>query len=340
MTFAIAFVVAAVTTPLLAFVAARAGLVDQPRGDELKIHPRPVPVSGGVAVVAGALVAVLVAGSVGWAIVAAILLSLAVGLLDDVWPIPPWIRFVLQAGTGALLVAGGLVVAPLGPLAGAGTIFLVLLCSNAVNIVDGQDGLAGGLGAIAAGGLAGASMLAGGGGGPALAVAGGLTGFVAWNFPRARVFLGNGGAYATGTGLAGLAATLSETAGWPGLLAAGLCVGPFAAELSFTVLRRLGSPGTLTTGDRLHSYDLLAEKVGRSGSTLVFWGIGAASAGLGVLVVGLTGPAGAAIVAAAALVAAVAGLVLWRQRGLRRPHQDSYAEGRMRAQPSPPTVRP
>jgi UDP-GlcNAc:undecaprenyl-phosphate/decaprenyl-phosphate GlcNAc-1-phosphate transferase len=340
MTFVIALAVAAVATPVVAVAARRAGLVDRPDGDDLKIHPRPVPLSGGVAVVAGALVAVLVADSIGWAVVAAILVALAVGLVDDRWPLPPWIRLALQAGAGVLLVAGGIEVEPLGPLAGAGTVLLVLLCANAVNMTDGQDGLAGGLGAIAAGGLAGTSILAGGGGGPALAVAGGLTGFVVWNFPRARVFLGNGGAYAAGTALAGLAAALSETAGWPGVLAAGMCVGPFAAELSFTVLRRLGSRETLTAGDRLHSYDLLARRVGRSASTLLFWAAGSASAGLGLLVVELTGPAGAAVVAAAAAVAVAAGLVLWKQRDLRRRHQEPYAEGRMRAQPSPPTVTP
>jgi UDP-N-acetylmuramyl pentapeptide phosphotransferase/UDP-N-acetylglucosamine-1-phosphate transferase len=340
MTFAIALGVAAVATPVLAVIARAVGHVDRPDGDDLKIHRRAVPLSGGVAVVAGALVAILVAGGVGWAIASAILVALVSGLVDDRRPLPPWIRLGLQAGAGILLVAGGIRVDPLGPLAEAGTVLLVLLCANAVNVMDGQDGLAGGLGAIAAGGLAGASILAGGVAGPGLALAGGLTGFLVWNFPRARVFLGNGGSYAAGTALAGLAAVLSETAGWPGLLAAGLCVGPFAAELSFTVLRRLGSRETLTAGDRLHSYDLLAQRVGRTASTLVFWAVGAASAGLGLLVVGLSGPAGAAIVAGAAAVALAAGLVLWKQSDLRRRYQDPYAEGRMRAHPSPPTVRP
>jgi UDP-N-acetylmuramyl pentapeptide phosphotransferase/UDP-N-acetylglucosamine-1-phosphate transferase len=340
MTFAIALGVAAVATPLLALIARAAGHVDRPDGDDLKIHRRAVPLSGGVAAVAGTLVAILVAGAVGWAIASAILVALVSGLVDDRRPLPPWIRLGLQAGAGVLLVAGGIRVDPLGPLAEAGTVLLVLLCANAVNMMDGQDGLAGGLGAIAAGGLAGASILAGGDAGPGLALAGGLTGFLVWNFPRARVFLGNGGAYAAGTALAGLAALLSETAGWPGLLAAGLCMGPFAAELSFTVLRRLGSRETLTAGDRLHSYDLLAGRVGRTASTLVFWAVGAASSGLGLLVVGLSGPAGAAIVAAAAAMTLAAGLVLWKQADLRRRHQDPYAEGGMRAHPSPPTVRP
>jgi UDP-GlcNAc:undecaprenyl-phosphate GlcNAc-1-phosphate transferase len=340
MTFAIAVVVAAIATPLLAMAARAIGHVDRPDGEGLKIHRRAVPLAGGVAAIAGALAAILVVEGVAWAIVSAILLALVSGLVDDRRPLPPWIRLGLQAGAGMLLVAGGIRVEPLGPLAAAGTVVLVLLCSNAVNMMDGQDGLAGGLAAIAAGGLAGASVLAGGDGGPALAVAGGLTGFVVWNFPGARVFLGNGGAYAAGTALAGLAAALSGTAGWPGILAAGLCVGPFAAELSFTVLRRLGSRETLTAGDRLHSYDLLAQKVGRTASTLLFWATGAASAGLGILVVELTGPAGAAIVAAAAGVAITAGLVLWKRSDLRSRYHDPYPEGRMRAHPSPPTVRP
>ena len=338
MTFAIALTVAAASTPPFAALARAVGLVDQPGDDGLKIHRRSIPLSGGIAVVTGGLAAALVAGAVEWTAVAAILVALAVGLADDRRPLPPWIRLALQAGAGVLLAAGGVAVEPLGPLAEAGTVLLVLLCANAVNIVDGQDGLAGGLGAIAAGGLAGTTLLAGGGAGPALAVAGGLTGFLVWNFPRARVFLGNGGAYAAGTALAGLAAALSARAGWPALLAAGLCVGPFALELGFTVIRRLGSRETLTAGDRLHSYDLLSDRVGRTGSTVVSWVLGAASAGLALVVVRLALPAAASIAAGAAVVAGVAALVLWKQRNLRRRYQDPYAEGRMRAHPTPPTV--
>jgi UDP-GlcNAc:undecaprenyl-phosphate/decaprenyl-phosphate GlcNAc-1-phosphate transferase len=337
MTFAIALVVAAASAPLFATLARAVGLVDRPDGEGLKIHRRPIPMAGGVAVVSGALVAALAAGAFGWTAVGAILVALGVGLVDDRRPLPVWIRLALLAGAG-ILMAGGVGVEPLGPLAEAGTVLLVLLCANAVNILDGQDGLAGGLGAIAAGGLGMASILAGGGAGPALAVAGGLSGFLLWNFPRARVFLGNGGAYATGIALAGLSAALSSRAGWAGLLAAGLCVGSFAFELAFTVIRRLGSRGTLTAGDRLHSYDLLAGRVGRTGSTLLCWVVAAASAGLGLLAVRLPLPGAGAIAGAAGAVAGAAGVVLWKQGNVRRTYQDPYAEGRMRAQQTPPTV--
>jgi UDP-GlcNAc:undecaprenyl-phosphate/decaprenyl-phosphate GlcNAc-1-phosphate transferase len=340
MTFLLAFAVAAVVAPLLGRPARALGLIDRPGDDGLKIHRGAVPLTGGVAVVAGALVATLLWGAVPGAAVAALVVALVAGLIDDRAPLPAWVRLPAQAGAGVLLAVGGIEVAPLGALAGAGTVVVVVLCANAVNIVDGQDGLAGGLAAIAALGLAGASALAGAIAGPSLALAGGLAGFLAWNFPRARVFLGDGGAYAAGTALAALSVVLSMGAGWSGLLAAGLCVGPFAFELAFTVLRRLGTRQVLMGGDRGHAYDLLAEGIGRTRSTVASWGIGAASAALGLVVVRLTPAAGAAVVAGAAAVAAVAGLVLWRHRALRRTYQDPYADGRMAAQTPERRVEP
>jgi UDP-GlcNAc:undecaprenyl-phosphate GlcNAc-1-phosphate transferase len=191
---------------------------------------------------------------------------------------------VVQAAAGALLVSGGLRVEPLGGFGGAALVLAVVACCNAVNMIDGQDGLAAGLGAIAALGLAGVLAVSGLTATLPLAVTGALMGFLVWNRPPARVFLGDGGAYAVGVLLAASAAQATAI-GWHGLLAAGVCLGVFAYELVATILRRLVSAEPTVRGDRDHSYDRLGVRIGsRTTATIVMWALGVVAALLGIAV--------------------------------------------------------
>jgi UDP-N-acetylmuramyl pentapeptide phosphotransferase/UDP-N-acetylglucosamine-1-phosphate transferase len=213
----------------------------------------------------------------------------------------------------AVPIAVGLPLDPLGLPARVGVVVLLLLMANAVNLIDGQDGLAGGLGAIASVGLA--AVIAANGADPALAlvVAGALVGFLAWNLPPARVFLGNGGAYGLGALLTVLAAQATLSHGWHGLLAAALCLGVFAFELTFTVARRLLSSQRLATGDRRHSYDLLGRSRGnRERSTLALWTLGAVSAGAGYASDQVSLAAAGTMLGVAFVIGTAAGGRLWR----------------------------
>ena len=96
------------------------------------------------------------------------------------------------------------------------------------------------------------------------------------------MFLGNGGAYGLGALLTVLAAQATNGHGWHGLLAAALCLGVFAFELTFTVVRRLLGSQRLATGDRRHSYDLLGRSRGnRDRSTLALWTLARSAPGPG-----------------------------------------------------------
>jgi UDP-GlcNAc:undecaprenyl-phosphate GlcNAc-1-phosphate transferase len=278
----IALALALVLTPAARRVGRAASIVDRPSDDALKIHTEPVPLLGGVAVVVAAFVAVAVTGQMRWLTWGAVAVSMLAGLLDDVGPLRPWPRLMLQLLAGALLAGHVLTdagaVGPRDLAVAVGALLLVPACANAVNVTDGQDGLAGGLAAIGALGLAwlGVEMgseevrVAG------LSLAGGLGGFLIWNRPPARIYLGNGGAYAVGALLAALAIPLISRAGWRGLVGAGACLGLFAFELAFTVTRRAIGRRRLMQGDRQHSYDLLAEDVGGRGrATMILFGCGA-----------------------------------------------------------------
>jgi UDP-GlcNAc:undecaprenyl-phosphate/decaprenyl-phosphate GlcNAc-1-phosphate transferase len=324
MPFFVALALALVLTWAARWLGLSTGLVDRPLvtepegarppgADELKIHTVPIPVLGGLGVVAAVLGALLVAGSdLPLLAVAGVVLATAIGLVDDARPQPASVRMVALAGAG-VPIAAGLPLDPLGFPARVGVVALLLLLANAVNLIDGQDGLAGGLGAIAAVGLA--AVIAANGADPVLGlvVAGALVGFLAWNLPPARVFLGNGGAYGLGALLTVLAAQATLSHGWHGLLAAALCLGVFAFELIFTVVRRLRSSQRLATGDRRHSYDLLGRSRGnRDRSTLALWTLGAVSAGAGYASDQVSLAAAGTMLAVAFVIGAAAGGRLWR----------------------------
>ena len=317
----IALVVGLALTPLARWAGLSLGIVDRPAGDELKIHAEPISLLGGVATVTSAVAAqLLVRGGLPWPVVAAVVMSLAVGLLDDRFQLPAILRVALIGGAGAILVAGNVGIDRLGLTAGVGVILLVLACANSVNIIDGQDGLAGGVAATAGLGVAAVLALHGDGEGASLglALAGGLAAFLVWNRPPARIFLGDGGAYAVGTLLAVLAARAVEADGLRGLLAAGAALGILAFEVAFSVGRRLASGKHLAGGDRLHSYDLMAGRWGRITSTVTFWVLGAVCAAAAILVSSLPVLAGALLLGIGVVPAAWWGVWLWSRRPLAR----------------------
>ena len=309
MSFTIAFFISAVLTPLAGLVGRSLGLVDRPKDPTLAIHVRPVPVLGGPAVVASAFVATLIVGqSVSWWIVVAVALALAVGIADDVRPLPPLVRLVGLAVAGVLLAMRGGELKTFGLMAAPVLVLATVASANAVNLVDGQNGLAGTLAAAAALGIAGLS----GGRTDALALTlgGASLGFVAWNL-GGLVFLGNGGAYAVGAMLAAVAAHAVTERGWHGAVAAVLCLGIFAFELVFTIVRRLATGAALTSGDRLHAYDLVSASKGRPISTATFCAAGLVAAGVAIALEHAPLALEASITACLCIAAAAWGRRLW-----------------------------
>ncbi|HEV8373636.1 MAG TPA: hypothetical protein VGR68_10570, partial [Actinomycetota bacterium] len=94
---------------------------------------------------------------------------------------------------------------------------------------------------------------------------------------------------------------------------AGLCLGVFAFELTFTVVRRLAGSHGLATGDRRHSYDLLGRSRGnRDRSTLVLWTLAAVSAGAGYAADQVSLAAAGTMIAVAFVIGTAAGGRLWQ----------------------------
>lgn len=311
MAFLLAFGFSLILIPAARRIGLAVALVDRP--GSLKIHREPISVLGGVAVVTATLGAFAITNrGLSAGLASSMALALLVGTVDDVRQLPPWIRVAALSAAGLAIGVDLIGSLALGSLA---IVALVLACSNSVNIMDGQDGLAGGLAAIAA--LSLAALLGQSGvvdGRLGFALGGSLLAFLLWNRPPARIFLGNGGAYGVGVLLAGLAAETVLQRGWRGLFAAGACLSVFALELLFTVARRLRSGSPLTGGDRGHAYDLAAERWGSRGkSSILFWGLGGMAGALGIVLATLPIAAGIAIVSVAAGLLAVFAFLIWRR---------------------------
>jgi UDP-GlcNAc:undecaprenyl-phosphate GlcNAc-1-phosphate transferase len=298
----VGFVVCAALTPVLARIATRLGVVDRPGA--LKVHERPVPYLGGV----GVLVAVagpVLAGRPALAV--PLVLATALGLVDDVAELPPGVRLVAEVGIG---VSAAVVVDVRGPAGAAMAVVVVVLLLNAVNLLDGLDGLASGVGVAGAAGFA--VVLDGDGRVLALALAGALAGFLLWNRPPARIYLGDAGSYLLGTALAVLLCDAWGT-GRPVAVAAGsvLLVAVPVADTTVAVLRRARARRPLLQGDRGHVYDQLVDGGWTRAAAAVACVLAqVVLSGVGVGVAEL--PAGVAVVTSTVVVVAVALPVLRR----------------------------
>jgi UDP-GlcNAc:undecaprenyl-phosphate GlcNAc-1-phosphate transferase len=250
----VAGVVSGVATPLAGRLAESAGIVDRP-GD-LKVHSEEVPYLGGLGVAAGIAAAALTTRGFPVRALWPVAAALALGVADDATGLRPGTRLVAEIAIGSLAA----VLTPTGlpaPLGGIGVAAATVGLINAVNLVDGLDGLAGGLIAVSsvtlAGMLDGPSRLA------AAGLAGGSVGFLAHNRPPASIYLGDGGAYCAGAMLAGLVGAAwgrDEPAGKG--LAALMTVAVPAVEVAAALIRRRRAGTALSVGDRRHTYDLLS----------------------------------------------------------------------------------
>jgi UDP-GlcNAc:undecaprenyl-phosphate GlcNAc-1-phosphate transferase len=178
--FAVAFGATVLSMPVARRIGARIGLLDHP--DERKLQASAVPRTGGIGILcgltAGSWLLVELSGQLGipvtreiLAIFAGAILLHVTGVLDDLFDIPARVKLVAQVVAAAIPVQQGLVVdrlllpgdvtLHLGLMAAPLTVFLVVGFINAINLVDGLDGLASGVAAIGALALAIAGVLRG-----------------------------------------------------------------------------------------------------------------------------------------------------------------------------------
>lgn len=273
------FVIGMAGTWIARKYAIRRKLIDQP--GERRSHAVPTPRGGGIAIVLSLLVAACVLGLrnpqeivlVGGFVLGLVLVA-GVGMIDDHRPLSPWLRLGVQgiaAAIFALAVAGrwgDLQVALLAFLA-------VMVLTNVWNFMDGINGIATTQAALLAGGLV---LLAGGSWAwVALALVGACLGFLPFNFPKARIFLGDVGSGALGYAMAALLVIASVNGSLPAPLLL-LPAGAFLVDSGLTLLRRVLRGERWWTSHAQHAYQRWAAASGAHTTvTLAYAGWTAAS---------------------------------------------------------------
>jgi len=255
------FLVALILTPALGTLSHKTGWLDWP-DEQRKRHPSPVPLSGGAAVALALLAGYLfdsgarlvsrdplLAGSIG--------LVFMIGLADDFAGLAVWIRVTVQAAAAALAVASGVRLGEGFPGAIA-TIFWLVVCTNALNLLDGIDGLAPVAAIFAAGAML---LMRNSPAGLLVPLIGALAAFVWFNLPPARIYLGDSGSLMIGF-LLGCGAVIS-TGRWPQSLLApalALCLPLF--DTAWAVMRRIRDRKPLFAGDRGHIHHRVLARTG------------------------------------------------------------------------------
>lgn len=292
--FLTAFAAGSVLAPLVAKISRRLGIVDRPDGLR-KLHSDSVPLAGGPTLLFSALVAVGVVllafpgllGSDGvdfqflGALLAASVVIVGLGLVDDRYGIRGRQKLFGQFVAACIMVPSGIMIERIqvfgvpiefGDLSALVTLFWILGAVNALNLIDGVDGLACTTGIVLAISVAAVTFIIGGrpdGLLMALILAGSLSGFLIYNFPPARMFLGDSGSMLIGLVLGSIAlkCSIKQYTAAALVMPTAIWAVPIFDVLMAIVRRKLTGRSIYAT-DRAHLHHCLLRK-GHSGRGLL-----------------------------------------------------------------------
>lgn len=290
------FVIAWSMIPVIQRWAVRRSAAESGR-DFHHTHSAPVSRFGGVAIAAGffgaALVTIFVTQaiaphrSIPWSVLAGSLAAFAVGLRDDFKPIGAKAKLLAQIAIAAAVYFGGVQIQQLkNPVTGTtydlgawgfvATVVWLVALTNLINLIDGIDGLAGGIALmlmclLACFGFAADpfSLLI------AVGTAGAVLGFLCYNFPPAKIYMGDGGAYFLGFLIGALTILNSRK----GTVAAALIAPVFAlalpiADVTLAIVRRSLKGLPIFRPDRKHIHHRLVDfGFSRRGAVLALYGL-------------------------------------------------------------------
>jgi UDP-N-acetylmuramyl pentapeptide phosphotransferase/UDP-N-acetylglucosamine-1-phosphate transferase len=261
-------------TAHLSGARARLRILDHP--NERSLHQTPVSRTGGLAILAGFLAALLLISLLGrfptgliWPLSGAALVAL-ISFYDDRLGVGAAPRFVVHGLAALLAVIAGLSVQSLDlgawnwlwPKALSLIFSLLFLAwmTNLYNFMDGMDGFAGGMGLVGFGFLGLFGWLGGDAGYAVVCWSAALAcaGFLCFNFPPARIFMGDTGASTLGF-LAGVLILAGDGRALFPFWAGVLVFSPFIVDASVTLLRRLLAGEKVWQAHRSHYYQRLVQ---------------------------------------------------------------------------------
>ena len=291
--FLTAFVLALIFTPVAIWIAPKIGAVDIPK-DARRMHTKPMPRFGGMAIFIGATAAIIVFMGNDPRVIGILIGGIcvyALGVVDDLKGIPAKVKLLGQIGCASIVFSFGIRIQFITNHFGDGHSYLVGVTSfiitiiwivgimNTVNLIDGLDGLAAGVAAIASlsicytayiHGMYEVTLAM-------LAIAGGALGFLPYNFHPAKIFMGDSGSLFLGFMLAAFSimgpvkgATIVAT------IVPVLVLGIPIFDTAFAILRRLINRRPIMEADKGHLHHrMMAVGLGQKRTVLMIYGISA-----------------------------------------------------------------
>jgi UDP-GlcNAc:undecaprenyl-phosphate GlcNAc-1-phosphate transferase len=255
------------------------GVPDRP--DARKAHTKVTPKSGGVGIVAAFMLGFLLLYQYGQVsrlgqnyflgVIAAAAMMAVISLIDDILDVSFLIKLLAQFAAAAIAVAAGLWVhlfalplfgtIDIGWLGVPLTLFFILYVTNAMNFIDGLNGLAAGVTLVACLFLAGIAAFYDGFFvyTAALLLAGGVLGFLPFNFPRAKIFMGDVGSQFCGFMLALFGISAARYGALPlSFLLVPLLLSGVLFDVTFTLIRRILAGENIARAHRGHLYQVAA----------------------------------------------------------------------------------
>ena len=212
LSFAVALIVSHFMTPPVKTFAERVGAIDVPR-DGRRVHDHPIPRMGGLAIFIGFVVAMILFVSFTTQVLGLLLGALIIavmGAVDDIVNLRPWIKLSIQIIAALVAIRCGIIFTavsnpnfmsdigtiPIGSLAIPLTVLWIVGCTNAVNLIDGLDGLACGVSAISSMTMMIVSLFVADPNTTFIlaALCGACVGFIPYNLNPAKIFMGDTGA--------------------------------------------------------------------------------------------------------------------------------------------------
>ena len=272
----VAFLISLATTWRLCSPSSRFYILDQP--NDRSLHTQPTPRSGGLAI----LLAVYACGvatifwfglspqsSYEWMGGASLLVA-GISYIDDHSTLPSGLRFIVHTLAAVLVVSGGLVIRRLDfpglelflPywIGVVFTLLFVVWMLNLYNFMDGMDGFAGGMAVFGFGTFAALGLFAGDTTFFALnlTIAAAAMGFLMFNFPPARIFMGDVGSSTLGFLAASMSLWAVHERFFPFWLAV-LVFSPFIVDATVTLIRRLFRGEKIWRAHKTHYYQQLVQ---------------------------------------------------------------------------------
>ena len=335
---AVSFAIALAMTPQVKHFAETIGAMDVPK-DERRVHNHPIPRMGGLAIFMGFLFSMLIFADMDTKIMGMLIgatIIVGMGAVDDIVSLNAWVKLGVQIVAALVVIRCGVVfdaitnpnvlsdtmTISVGWLTIPLTILWIVGCTNAVNLIDGLDGLAVGVSAISSVTMLLVSLFVSEPGVAVVlgALTGACLGFVPYNLNPAKIFMGDVGSQFLGFVLAVMSMIgLFKLHALITFLVPLMALAIPLADTAFAFCRRILHGQSPFHADKGHFHHrLLAMGLNQKQAVAVLYGISAVLGLLAVLLAGASGVIKAICIVIAFLIAITVWLfVFWRNPKLR-----------------------